>query len=259
MSTSEAEPALLRLSKVSARYGATPVLSDINLQVPPGGTLAILGSNGAGKTTLLRVISGLRPPHSGEIVFGGRSLVGCPPHEVVRRGIAHVPEGRRMFPYLSTRTNLRLGAYVRADRAAAEAEIEAALERWTVVGRRRNAPAGTLSGGEQQLVAILRGVMAAPRLLLLDEPSLGLAPALVGEIYRVLATLARERNIAVLLVEQNAARALEFAQQACVLVAGRLVFAGPAHSITSEEVSRMYFGQGTAGEGAEGQGMGGHG
>ena len=254
MSAADPTAALLRLSGVSARYGSTQVLSDIDLAVPPGGTLAILGTNGAGKTTLLRVISGMRPPQSGEIVFNGRSLVGCAPEEVVRRGVAHVPEGRRMFPNLSTEMNIRLGAYVRIDRAAVEAEIEAALERWTVVGRRRNAPAGTLSGGEQQLVAILRGVMASPRLILLDEPSLGLAPALVGEIYRVLTTLVRERNIAVLLVEQNAKRALEFAEQACVLVAGRLVFSGPASSITSDEVSQMYFGHGNAhGEGVHRQ------
>ena len=234
---------LLEIRGLNVDYGATRALHDINLTLVQGGTLAMVGTNGAGKTTLLRTLSGLVKATSGKIILESAPIDGLPPHQIVRRGVAHVPEGRCMFPYLTTEMNIRLGGFTRKDRAAVEREVHQALERWEIVGRRRNAAAGTMSGGEQQLVAILRGVLAAPKLLLLDEPSLGLAPTLVKEIYRVISTLASERKIAVLLVEQNAARALEFAQSVCVLVAGRIVYSSSSASISSAKIADMYFGR----------------
>jgi branched-chain amino acid transport system ATP-binding protein len=237
---------LLDVCDITVAYGATVALRSVSLTVAEGEIVAVLGGNGAGKTSLLRAISGMTPLRSGSIAFGNSKISGLAPDAVVSRGIAHVPEGRRMFAGLTTEMNLRLGMYSRPDRLSAEKELAAAIERWPILKRRRFAAAGTLSGGEQQLVALMRGILAAPRLLLLDEPSMGLSPALVKEIYSAIAALAAERNLAVLLVEQNVHRALELAQRAYVLVSGAVRYAGASDELTESTLADLYLTAGAA-------------
>jgi branched-chain amino acid transport system ATP-binding protein len=237
---------LLDIRDITVGYGATIALRSVSLAVDEGQIVAVLGGNGAGKSTLLRAISGMTPLRSGSIAFAGSDITGMMSDAIVTRGIAHVPEGRRMFPGLTTDMNLRLGMYSRRDRPNAETELAAAIERWPILKRRRFATAGTLSGGEQQLVALMRGILAAPRLLLLDEPSMGLSPALVKEIYQAIAALAAERSLAVLLVEQNVHRALELAQKAYVLVNGSVRFEGACGSLTEDALAELYLAPGAA-------------
>ena len=232
---------LLELRGLSARYGAREALHEIELSVDKGEVVAVLGANGAGKTTTLRAISGTVRT-SGEIVFAGEPL-SRRPEAVARAGIAHVPEGRGTFAQLSVAENLRLGAHVRRDRSGVKADYERVLERFPVLADRLRQPAGSLSGGEQQQLALARALMQRPRLLLLDEPSLGLAPLVVAELFRVIAELNQEEGLSVLVVEQNASLALAASSRAYVLEVGRIAVAGPSADLQRREsVRRSYLG-----------------
>jgi branched-chain amino acid transport system ATP-binding protein len=233
---------LLELRAVEARYGALRALHGINLTVGEGEVVAVLGANGAGKTTTLRAIS-RTVKASGEIIFAGKGLTGRGADAVARQGIAHVPEGRGVFADLSVRENLRMGAHVRRDRGAVKKDYDRVLERFPVLGRRRDQAAGTLSGGEQQQLALARALMQRPRLLLLDEPSLGLAPLLVAEIFGIVRELNEREGLSVLVVEQNANLALESSHRAYVLEVGRVAVAGTSAELRrNEAVRRSYLG-----------------
>ena len=231
---------LLELEDVEARYGAIKALHGVSLAVGEGEMVALLGANGAGKTTTLRAVSGT-VRRSGRISLAGRSLERRSPEAVARAGIAHVPEGRGTFAELSVRENLRLGAWTRRGRL--RGEEERVLAHFPALTERTRQPAGTLSGGEQQMLALARALMARPRLLMLDEPSLGLAPLVVASIFAILRHLNEEEGLAVLLVEQNATLAFEAAATAYVLEVGRVALAGPADDLRADEsVRRSYLG-----------------
>jgi branched-chain amino acid transport system ATP-binding protein len=234
--------AILELRGVGASYGAISVLEGIDLAVDEGGVTALLGANGAGKTTTLRAIcrSGVRT--RGEIRFAGQRIDGKATENIIRLGIAHVPEGRGTFEALTVEENLRLGAYVRKD-SGIHRDFARVYGYFPVLEERRRQQAGTLSGGEQQMLAIARALMLRPRLLLLDEPSFGLAPVVVQKIFRILGAINREEGTSMLLVEQNAGLALGLAAQAFVLEAGRLVMSGTSSAIAGDEsVRRAYLG-----------------
>jgi branched-chain amino acid transport system ATP-binding protein len=232
---------LLELHGVEARYGALKALHGVNLTVNEGEVVAVLGANGAGKTTTLRAISGTVRT-TGNVAFAGERLRGGP-EAAARRGIGHVPEGRGTFAELTVRENLRLGAHVRRDRAGVKADYERVVSRLPVLAERQEQRAGTLSGGEQQQLAIARTLMQRPRLLLLDEPSLGLAPRVVAEIFRIVAELNEKEGLAVLVVEQNATLALEASSRAYVLEVGRVAVAGTSDELRRHEsVRRSYLG-----------------
>ena len=232
---------LLELRGLSARYGTREALHGIELSVDDGEVVAVLGANGAGKTTTLRAISGTVKT-SGEIVYAGAALARRP-DAVARAGIAHVPEGRGTFAQLSVAENLRLGAHIRRDRAAVKADAKSVLERFPVLADRRRQLAGSLSGGEQQQLALARALMQRPRLLLLDEPSLGLAPIVVAELFRVIAELNEKDGLSVLVVEQNASLALAASSRAYVLEVGRVAIAGASAELRRHEsVRRSYLG-----------------
>ena len=234
--------ALLEVGDLRASYGPVLALHGVDVTVEEGGVVAVLGPNGAGKTTALRALCGMVRT-SGRIVFDGRSLVGMSTERIVRLGVAHVPEGRGTFPALTVEENLRLGAYIRRDAAAVRADLDRWYETFPRLAERRGQPAANLSGGEQQMLAIARALLGRPRLLLLDEPSLGLAPLVTRELFTVLARIKREQGTTMLLVEQNANLALELADYAYVLEAGRTVLAGPAERIrTDDHVRRAYLG-----------------
>ena len=232
--------ALLTLDGVEARYGPVQALRGISLEVPEGQIVAVLGANGAGKTTTLRAISGT-VRRSGTITFAGKPLRGGP-EAVARAGIAHVPEGRGTFTELSVVENLKLGGYVRRDREL-RADIDRISEWFPWITQRANQPAGTLSGGEQQMLAVARALMARPRLLMLDEPSLGLAPMIVREIFRIVRELNARDGLTVLVVEQDARIALDTASSAYVLEVGRVAVEGPSEQLREDEsVRRSYLG-----------------
>jgi branched-chain amino acid transport system ATP-binding protein len=234
--------ALLEVADVAVDYEGAAALRGVSLEVEEGEILALVGANGAGKTTLLSAIAGLVTPRRGSVRFQGQELVGRPAHEVARLGIALVPEGRRLFSGLPVWRNLLLGAWVRRDPAWRRREQERVFELFPVLAERREQPAGTLSGGEQQMLAIGRALMAGPRLLLLDEPSLGIAPRLVERIFASLAEINRD-GITVLLVEQRLQQALQLAARGYVLQTGNLVMSGPsAELLDSEQVRRAYLG-----------------
>ena len=232
---------LLELRGVEARYGGLQALHGIDLSVGEGEVVAVLGANGAGKTTTLRAISGTVRT-SGELLFAGGRLPRRP-EAVARTGVAHVPEGRGTFAELTVEENLRLGAYVRRDRAGVKVDQERVLKRFPILADRRRQPAGSLSGGEQQQLALARALMQKPRLLLLDEPSLGLAPMLVTELFRVIGELNEEEGLSVLVVEQNATLALSASSRAYVLEVGRVAVAGTSAELRrNESVRRSYLG-----------------
>ena len=234
--------ALLRLEGVEAGYGDVIAVRDVSLEVRPGEVVALIGSNGAGKTTTLRAVTGLLPVRRGRVEFEGERLDGLGPAQVVARGIAHVPEARQLFPSMTVRENLELGAGRRARRARAEG-LELVFALFPRLRERQAQLAGTLSGGEQQMCAIGRGLMAAPKLLLLDEPSLGLAPVTVKLIFENLKVI-NARGTTVLLVEQNVARALELSHRGYVIENGRIVLAGTrAELVQSAHVKRAYLGR----------------
>ena len=233
---------LLEIRKVSVNYGKVSAIRGISMGVPDGGIVTIIGGNGAGKTTTLRAISGLEPLKSGEIHFDGERIDGLPAHRIVARGIAHVPEGRRVFPDLTVEENLRTGAFLRRDRAAIEADLEQTFDRFPRLRERRVQLARTMSGGEQQMLAIGRALMTRPRLLLMDEPSMGLAPIVVEEIARIIAEISAQ-GVPVVLVEQNAELALDLADYAYVLETGDLALEGPANELhDNEHVRAAYLG-----------------
>ena len=233
---------LLEIRNVSVNYGKVSAIRDISMMVPDGGIVTIIGGNGAGKTTMLRAISGLEPLRSGEIRFDGERIDGLPAHRIVARGIAHVPEGRRVFPDLTVEENLRTGAFLRRDQAAIEADLEQTFERFPRLRERRVQLARTMSGGEQQMLAIGRALMTKPRLLLMDEPSMGLAPIIVEEIARIIQEISAQ-GVPVVLVEQNAELALDLADYAYVLETGNLALEGPANELhDNEHVRAAYLG-----------------
>lgn len=223
---------MITVSSLNAGIGSIEILHDITLAVPSGRLVTVIGANGAGKTTLLRALSNVLPPSSGAVVFNGASTIGVPAHVLARRGLVHVPQGRQIVPMLSVRDNLLIGA-ARVEGHTPE-EIEASLEReferFPVLRERQNIPGGSLSGGEQQMLAVSRALMMKPKILMLDEPSLGLAPQIVSAIFKTLRKLAEE-GLAVLLVEQLALLALKVADDAYVLQRGRVALSGPAAEI----------------------------
>jgi len=235
---------LLKLNNVELYYDHVYALKGISLQVGDGEIVALLGNNGAGKTTTLKTISGLLAPRQGEILLEGQSLVGVPAHEIVTRGIAHVPEGRKIFNRLSVMENLEMGAYARRDGGLAE-DLEQVFALFPRLKERREQVAGTLSGGEQQMLAIARALMARPRLLMMDEPSMGLAPVLVEHILTTIQDINTRLGTTILLVEQNAAMALAIAHRGYVLETGAIVLAGSAQALQADpEVRRAYLGEG---------------
>jgi branched-chain amino acid transport system ATP-binding protein len=234
--------ALLEVEGLKAQYGWTKVLHGIGFAVEDGGITTILGANGAGKTTTLRAVCGMVRT-AGEIRFDGQRIAGRATEDIVRLGIAHVPEGRGTFTQLTVEENLRLGAYARREKGALARELARVCDYFPVLGERRRQIAGSLSGGEQQMLAVGRALMLRPRLLLLDEPSLGLAPLVVREIFRIVRTINREERVSVLLVEQNAATALDLADHAYLLETGRVVISGPSAELRRDDaIRRAYLG-----------------
>jgi|SRR5712691_5717659 len=231
---------LLELRDVSARYGPITALHGLSLAVDEGAVVAILGANGAGKTTTLRAISGLVRKR-GEIAFAGRSIGGWSPERIARNGIAHVPEGRGILRELTVGENLRMGAYMRRSRADAKADLERIRGYFPWLAERSDQQAGTLSGGEQQMLALARALASRPRLLLLDEPSLGLAPLVVAEFFRVVRALNEEEGLTVLVVEQNANIALEVSQRAYLLEVGRVALEGASDELLKHEGVRASY------------------
>ena len=233
---------MLELCNIDVFYGSIQALQDITLEVKQGELVALLGANGAGKTTILRTISGLLAPRAGKVHFEGAEITGAASHRIVAAGIIHVPEGRQIFSRLSIAENLKLGAYQRHDKCEIAEDEEWIYTLFPILRERLKQVAGTLSGGEQQMLAIGRALMGRPRLLLLDEPSLGLSPLFTDVIFEVIQKL-QQRGITILLVEQNAFRALEIADRAYVLETGRVKLAGPsATMLANEEVKAAYLG-----------------
>lgn len=233
---------LLELSGISVNYGGIQALQAIDLVIYPGEVVTLIGANGAGKTTTLRAISRLVPIRAGRLTYDGRDITRKRAHEVVKLGLAHSPEGRRILARLSVLDNLELGAYTRTDRAGIKADIEQQFLTFPRLAERRHQQAGTLSGGEQQMLAIARALMSRPQLLLLDEPSLGLAPAIVREIFGIMQNL-RATGVTILLVEQNANLALQGADRGYVLEAGRVILSGNAADLlNSDRVRQAYLG-----------------
>jgi branched-chain amino acid transport system ATP-binding protein len=231
---------MLEVKDLSVAYGKIVAVKSLSLEVHEGEIVTLLGSNGAGKSTTLRAISGLLPPRSGSISFEGQSLVGVPGHEVVGRGICHSPEGRRIFGNMTVDENLALGAFLRNDHAAITADRDHVLDLFPRLKERINQKAGTMSGGEQQMLAVARALMGRPRLLLLDEPSMGLAPNLVEEVFQKIVQINKD-GVTVLLVEQNANRALEIAHRGYVIKTGTVELSGNAADLsTNAEVEKLY-------------------
>jgi branched-chain amino acid transport system ATP-binding protein len=235
---------MLRIQEVSAGYEKVLAIREVSLSVEEGEIVVLLGANGAGKSTILRTVSGLLTPAAGRIIFGSVDISAEAPHRIVTRGIVHVQEGRGILARMDVQENLEMGAYLRSDRAAVKRDMEGVFERFPPLKERRTQNAGSLSGGEQQMLAIGRALMARPKLLLLDEPSLGLAPLFVASIFDVIKKLAREEQYTILLVEQNANQALDVADRGYVLETGRVVLEGSADRLRhNEDVQRAYLGR----------------
>ena len=233
---------LLEMTNASVSYGKVSAVRGISISVPEGGIVTIIGGNGAGKTTTLRAMSGMVPLVGGEIHFDGERVDGLPSDKVVARGIAHVPEGRRIFPDMTVEENLRTGAFLRRDKEAVENDLENVFDRFPRLRERRRQMAKTMSGGEQQMLAIGRALMSAPKLLLMDEPSMGLAPVIVEEIAQIIEEI-NAQGLSVVLVEQNAELALELADHAYVLETGNLALEGPANELhDNDHVRAAYLG-----------------
>jgi branched-chain amino acid transport system ATP-binding protein len=233
---------LLELTDLSAGYGASDVIHGLNMKIEEGSITTLLGSNGAGKTSTLRAICKMIRTR-GQMVFEGKRLDGLSTEEIVRLGVAHVPDGRGTFTSMSAEENLRLGSYTRKDKRAVAEDQERMFHYFPRLKERRHQQAGTLSGGEQQMLAIARALMLRPRLLLLDEPSFGLAPLIVKEIFGIMRTINETEKVTILLVEQNAAMALDLAHQAYLIETGRLAMSGPAQQLKQDEaVRRAYLG-----------------
>jgi branched-chain amino acid transport system ATP-binding protein len=242
--TAEANRRILELRDVHTFYGSIHALKGISLEVEQGEIVTLLGANGAGKSTTLRSINGLNHPRRGSIHFEGREITQVPAHEIVRRGIAQAPEGRRLFPRMSVTENLEMGAFQRHDKTGIREDMDRVFELFPRLQERRTQKAGTMSGGEQQMCAIARALMARPKLLLLDEPSLGLAPIFVERIFDIIRTI-NAQGTSILLVEQNALMALDTASRGYVLETGRIVLADSAEALKgNEQVRKTYLGEG---------------
>jgi branched-chain amino acid transport system ATP-binding protein len=242
VSTNGSTP-ILQIDDIHTYYGSIHALKGISLTVNEGEIVTLLGANGAGKSTTLRSINGLNRPRQGSIRFQGREITTEPPHEIVKRGIAQSPEGRRLFPRMSVTENLEMGAFQRKDKSELRQDMDRVFELFPRLQERRNQRAGTMSGGEQQMCAMGRALMARPKLLLLDEPSLGLAPIFVERIFDIIRQI-NEQGTSILLVEQNALMALEAAHRGYVLETGRIVLADKAESLkTNEQVRKTYLGE----------------
>ena len=234
---------MLELVDLQVHYGNVVAVAGVSVRVGEGEIVAIIGPNGAGKTTTLRALSGLVRPSAGRVVFRGTDVSRWRPHRIVSLGLSHAPEGRRLFPQMTVLENLRMGAYRRRERAAIEQSLEGVLERFPRLRERRQQLAGTLSGGEQQMLTIGRALMSDPAMLVLDEPSFGLAPMIVREIGAIVGAINRERKVAVLLVEQNARMALGVASRAYVMETGKIVLSGPSATLReSPHVKAAYLG-----------------
>jgi branched-chain amino acid transport system ATP-binding protein len=237
-----AEP-LLAVNNVETYYGPIMAIRGVSFTVPRGGIVTILGANGAGKTTILKTVCGVMDPQKGTVTFAGREIQGLDPDRVVRLGLSHVPEGREVFPFLTVRENLVMGAYTRVDAAGVARDMEMVYDYFPILRSRAEQRAGSLSGGEQQMLAISRSLMAQPAMMLLDEPSLGLSPRLVKEIFDIIVRINRERGVTVLLVEQNAHMALTIADYGYVLEVGRIVMEDTcARLLEKEDIKEFYLG-----------------
>ena len=233
---------MLKIDNIHVYYGAIHALKGVSLEVHKGEIVTLIGANGAGKSTTLRTVSGLLTPKSGGISFLGENIAGMPAHEIVKHGISQVPEGRRIFAEMSVQENLEMGAFTRKDKAGVEKDFEIVYNRFPRLKERRKQQAGTLSGGEQQMLAMGRALMSRPKLLLLDEPSMGLAPLLIKEIFSIIEDINHE-GTTVLLVEQNANMALSIAHRAYVMETGRITLQGAAKELAaSEDVRKAYLG-----------------
>jgi branched-chain amino acid transport system ATP-binding protein len=239
---------ILTLANVEAAYGAVKAIRGVSLSVPKGAIVTVLGANGAGKTTILKTISGILDPQKGSISFKGEPIERRDPAAIVRRGLSHSPEGREVFPLLSVRNNLLMGAYTRSDRDAVARDLESVEAYFPILRERADQEAGLLSGGQQQMLAISRALMSRPDLLLLDEPSLGLSPKLTQEIFAIVRRVNRERGVTILLVEQNAAMALETADFGYILEQGRIVMEDRCDRLREkDDVKEFYLGLKQAG------------
>lgn len=235
--------ALLEIKDLEVNYGVIKAIKGVSFDVNEGEIIALIGANGAGKTTILHTITGLIQAKKGSIVFDGKELTKTPPHKIVSMGMAHVPEGRRIFQQLSVLENLKLGAYTRKDKSEIASTLKMVYERFPRLEERKNQVAGTLSGGEQQMLAMGRALMSKPRILLMDEPSMGLSPLLVSEIFDIIKVI-NESGTTVLLVEQNAKKALSIADRAYVLETGKITLSGDAKDLINDEsVKKAYLGE----------------
>jgi branched-chain amino acid transport system ATP-binding protein len=235
--------AMLSLANVELYYDHVYALKGVSVELNEGETVALIGANGAGKSSILRAITGLRKIRNGSITFEDRRIDGLGPEAIVKLGIAMVPEGRRVFPYMSVRDNLMMGAFSRSDAAGVRASLDAVLDRFPRLKERLHQTAGTMSGGEQQMLVIGRALMAKPRLLLLDEPSLGVAPKIVQDIARSIVAINRDENVSVLLVEQNSRMALRISNRAYALTTGRVALSGASADLVKDErIKRLYLG-----------------
>ena len=234
---------MLKVTDLCVKYGVIPALQGISFEVNQGEVIALIGANGAGKTTTLHTITGLVEKASGRVEFEGRDITKMPAHKIVELGMAHVPEGRRVFPQMTVYQTLMLGAFTRKDAAEKQASLEAVYEHFPRLKERAKQSAGTLSGGEQQMLAMGRALMSKPRIILMDEPSMGLSPIFVGEIFKIIETVSKA-GTTVLLVEQNAKKALSIADRAYVLETGKISIEGPAKELMeNDEIRKAYLGE----------------
>ena len=234
---------MLKVEGIHTQYGKIKVLSDVSFEISPGEIVALIGTNGAGKSTFLKTLSGLVRPTQGRITFMNENIQGLAPEKIVGAGIAHVPEGRNVFARQTVMTNLQIGAFIRKDATEIQNDINRFFKIFPILGERRNQLAGTLSGGEQQMLAIARGLMARPKLLLLDEPSMGLSPLLVHEIFRIIGQL-HDEGIAIVVVEQNVKKALKITQRAYVMELGKILYHGVSKDLMADDrVRKCYLGE----------------
>lgn len=235
--------AMLEVKDLEVYYGVIQAIKGVSFEVNPGEVIALIGANGAGKTTILHTITGLLSPKRGQVIFEGEDLTKIPAHKIVSMGMAHVPEGRRVFAQLSVYENLKMGAYTRKDKSEIEESLESIYKRFPRLKERRNQLAGTLSGGEQQMLAMGRALMSKPKIILMDEPSMGLSPILVNEIFDIIQAVS-ESGTTVLLVEQNAKKALSIADRAYVLETGNIVLEGRAKELLQDDsIKKAYLGE----------------
>jgi len=234
---------MLKVENMQTYYGNIQALKGITLEVGKGEIICLIGANGAGKSTTLMSISGIEPPRSGNVILEGVDITGMPPHKIVMMGMSQVPEGRRIFPQLSVLENLDMGAYLRTDKEEQKRDLEYVFDLFPILSQRRNQSGGTLSGGEQQMLAISRALMAKPRILLMDEPSLGLAPIIVQQIFGIITRINKEQGTTIFLVEQNANQALKISDRGYVLQNGMIVKSDTASALMQdEEVKKAYLG-----------------